>query len=142
MKLLAFVYEQPSYCFKNVCIWYQHSKGLAKLFVHYPHFGTSKIFFGQVHYDHFTCPLASIKFCYYHTPAVYENVLPYSTKLAHCVHNFFKIIVHFFNPFIPNIFSHPYQLDESISNFRVVGWYIFIFIQILKGTSVFKQWRT
>ena len=27
------------------------------------------------------------------------------------------------NPFIPNVFSHPYQLDESISNFRVVGWY-------------------
>ena len=22
-----------------------------------------------------------------------------------------------------NVFSHPYQLDESISNFRVVGWY-------------------
>ena len=22
-----------------------------------------------------------------------------------------------------DIFSHPYQLDESISNFRVVGWY-------------------
>ena len=27
------------------------------------------------------------------------------------------------NPFIPNVFSHHYQLDESISNFRVVGWY-------------------
>ena len=26
------------------------------------------------------------------------------------------------NPFMPNVFSHPYQLDESISNFRVVGW--------------------
>ena len=27
------------------------------------------------------------------------------------------------NPFMPNVFSPPYQLDESISNFRVVGWY-------------------
>ena len=26
-------------------------------------------------------------------------------------------------PFMPNVFSHPYKLDESISNFRVVGWY-------------------
>ena len=28
-----------------------------------------------------------------------------------------------FNLFMPNVFSHPYQLDESISNFRVVGRY-------------------
>ena len=27
------------------------------------------------------------------------------------------------NPFIPNTFSHPYRLDKSISNLRVVGWY-------------------
>ena len=34
------------------------------------------------------------------------------------------IYTHFdFNPFMPNKFSRPYQLDESISNFRVVGWY-------------------
>ena len=33
------------------------------------------------------------------------------------------------NPFMPNVFSHPYQLEESISNFRVVGWYFsFLFI--------------
>ena len=38
----------------------------------------------------------------------------------------------FFNPFMPNVFSHPYQLDKSISNFRVVRWYFFIFIQISK----------
>ena len=25
------------------------------------------------------------------------------------------------NPYMLNIFFHPYQLDESISNFRVVG---------------------
>ena len=29
----------------------------------------------------------------------------------------------FLNPFMTNVFSHPYQVDESISNFRVVGWY-------------------
>ena len=27
------------------------------------------------------------------------------------------------NPFMPNVFSHPYQLDESISNFGGDGWY-------------------
>ena len=26
-------------------------------------------------------------------------------------------------PFMPNGITYPYQLDESISNFRVVGWY-------------------
>ena len=25
------------------------------------------------------------------------------------------------NPFVPNVFSHPYQFDESISNSKVVG---------------------
>ena len=38
------------------------------------------------------------------------------------------------NPFIPNIFFHPYKLGC-----RVV---FFIFIQILKETSVSKKWRT
>ena len=28
-----------------------------------------------------------------------------------------------FNPFMLNVFSHIYQLDESIFNFRVVGLY-------------------
>ena len=42
---------------------------------------------------------------------------------------------------IPNVFFHPYQLVESIFNFRVVWWY-FSFYQILKDTSVSKQWRT
>ena len=27
------------------------------------------------------------------------------------------------NLLMPNVFSDPYQLDESISNFRIVGWY-------------------
>ena len=30
------------------------------------------------------------------------------------------------NPFMPNVFSHHYQLDESISNLRVVGKYVSI----------------
>ena len=29
------------------------------------------------------------------------------------------------NPFMPNIISHPYHLDESIFNFRVVGIFHF-----------------
>ena len=28
------------------------------------------------------------------------------------------------NPSMPNLFSHPYQLDELISNFRAVGRYL------------------
>ena len=45
--------------------------------------------------------------------------------------------------FIPNVFSHPYQLDESISNFRDVGWHCqVIFIQILMENYVSKQCRT
>ena len=32
-------------------------------------------------------------------------------------------LVFYVNPFMPNVFSHPYQLDKSISNLRVVGWY-------------------
>ena len=31
------------------------------------------------------------------------------------------------NPHLPNGLSHPYQLDESISNFRVV-WFTFSFL--------------
>ena len=27
------------------------------------------------------------------------------------------------NPFMPNVLPHLYQLNESVSNFRVVGWY-------------------
>ena len=26
---------------------------------------------------------------------------------------------------MPNVFSHPYQLDETISNIRVAGWYFY-----------------
>ena len=35
-------------------------------------------------------------------------------------------------PFMPDAFSHSYQLNESISNLRVVGWYFSFFIRILK----------
>ena len=36
-----------------------------------------------------------------------------------------------FNPFKSNGISHFYQLDQSISVLRVVGWYFFVFIQTL-----------
>ena len=39
----------------------------------------------------------------------------------------FEFIFKFINPFMQNVCSHPYQLDESISNFRVVGWYFSFF---------------
>ena len=29
----------------------------------------------------------------------------------------------YINPFMPNAFYYPYQLDSSIPNLRVVGWY-------------------
>ena len=38
----------------------------------------------------------------------------------------------YLNPFMPNVFSYPYQLDKSISNLRVGGWYFSFFIQIKK----------
>ena len=37
-----------------------------------------------------------------------------------------------FNPFMPNEISHHYDLDESISNFRVVGLYISFLLTFLK----------
>ena len=37
------------------------------------------------------------------------------------------------NPFMPNVFSHPYQLDESISNLRVVGWYFSFLFKFSKN---------
>ena len=43
---------------------------------------------------------------------------------------------------MPSLFSHPYQLDESISNFRAVGRYFSFLIQIFKEISVHKQWKT
>ena len=45
-----------------------------------------------------------------------------------------------FKPFKPNGISH-YQLDQSISVLRVVGWYFSFCIQILIEHSVNKQWR-
>ena len=45
------------------------------------------------------------------------------------------------NLFMPKGISLSFQLDEFISNFRVVGWY-FHFSQMLKETSVSKRWRT
>ena len=28
-----------------------------------------------------------------------------------------------FDPFMLNVFSHPYQSDNATSDFRIVGWY-------------------
>ena len=40
-----------------------------------------------------------------------------------------QALTKYFNPFMPDVFSHHCQLDETISNFRVVGWYFsFLFI--------------
>ena len=47
-----------------------------------------------------------------------------------------KLIV--FNPFMPNVFSHHHQFDESIYNFRVVGWY-FSFLFIFYNKSRFAN---
>ena len=38
-----------------------------------------------------------------------------------------------------NVLSHPYLLDKSISNFRVVGCCYVIFIKILKETCVLQR---
>ena len=44
---------------------------------------------------------------------------------------FFNFTFYFINAFMPNVFFHPYQLDEFIFNFRVVGWYFFIKSKIM-----------
>ena len=38
-----------------------------------------------------------------------------------------------FNPFMLNVFSHPYQLDESISNFSVIGWYFSVLLKFIRN---------
>ena len=49
----------------------------------------------------------------------------FSTKISCAGLNMKKIN---FNPFMANGLSHCYELDESISNFRDIGWYFLIFI--------------
>ena len=44
-----------------------------------------------------------------------------------------------FNPLNPNGISHYYQLEQSIPNFRGVGWYLFYPAQSLIEDSVCKQ---
>ena len=36
------------------------------------------------------------------------------------------------NPFMLNVSPHPYQLDKSISVFRVVGWHFSFLFKFLK----------
>ena len=43
---------------------------------------------------------------------------------------------------MPNGIPHPYLLDDSISNFRVVGGIFHFHSNFKKETSVSKQWRT
>ena len=59
-----------------------------------------------------------------------KQILPHSNTSFTCVTHLCRMY-----------FAHPYQLDQSISNFRVVLWIFFIFIQIIKDTFVTKQWR-
>ena len=47
--------------------------------------------------------------------------------------------VYKYNSYLQCVFSHLYQLDDSISNVRVVGGSFHFFIQILKDTSVSMQ---
>ena len=35
--------------------------------------------------------------------------------------------------------SHPYQLDESISNFRIVGWYFSFLFKFKKNNNICMQ---
>ena len=41
------------------------------------------------------------------------------------------------NPFITNGISHSYQLDQSMSNFRVVGWYFSFLFKELRALRRF-----
>ena len=40
-----------------------------------------------------------------------------------------KGLLLYFNPFKPNGHSNPYQLEENITNFRVVEWYFSFLIK-------------
>ena len=64
------------------------------------------------------CPLGTIVHVDAYSLGLLENF-----KKRIPVANFVFYNPLLFNTFKPNVFSHPYQLDESISNFRVVGWY-------------------
>ena len=50
-------------------------------------------------------------------------------------------IIGTFNPFKHNGISHCYQLEQSISILRNVGWYFSFFFHILIEHSASKQWR-
>ena len=68
------------------------------------------------HYNHYLPPLTSANHCLFYS-GTWKWIL---TKYFHCI-IMGKCL--YFNPFMPIVFSHPYQLDDSISNFRVVGRY-------------------
>ena len=61
-----------------------------------------------------------------------KNTLIYSNKKVQIpVYHFYLALV--LNPFMLNVFSHPYQLDEFISNFRVIGWYFSFYSHFQKN---------
>ena len=39
---------------------------------------------------------------------------------------------------MPNVFSHPYQLDEPILNFRVAGWYFSFLFKFQKKKKLLR----
>ena len=43
---------------------------------------------------------------------------------------------------MPNIFSHPYQLDEAISNFNVVGWYLSFYSDLKRNFCKPDNYKT
>ena len=47
-------------------------------------------------------------------------------------YTYIPILSSHINPFMLNVFSHPFQLNESIFNFRVVGWYFSFLFKIKK----------
>ena len=40
------------------------------------------------------------------------------------------LFLYLLNPFMSNVFAHPYQMDVLISNFRVVGWYLLFLFKL------------
>ena len=63
----------------------------------------------MVHVRQSVKDFTEVVYCTYFTIALLTGLIPVSHSHI--------------NPFMPNGFSHPYQLDEFISYFRVVRWY-------------------
>ena len=69
----------------------------------------------------------------------------YSTLLLACIKvrsSRENVYMDMYLPIYTECISHPYELDESIFNFRDVGGIFYIFTQISIEKCVCKQWRT